>query len=83
VEVRQEGDNNRKMIGVKMGTDRPGERRKKMGRSKRDVRGRRRSVTIRETSRRVRIKDTEFTGFEDRGKEVTTRVAGVPWRKPT
>jgi hypothetical protein len=61
----------------------PGERRKKVGRCKRDVRGRRRTVVKREASGRVRVQDTLFTRLNNRGKEVPPGIRRVPRGEPT
>jgi hypothetical protein len=83
MKVRQKGDDDRKVIRIEARTDRPRKRREKMGRSKKNIRGGRRSVAERQTSKRIRVVDTEFSSFKNRGKEVPLRVTRVPRGKPT
>jgi hypothetical protein len=83
VKVRQDGDDDGEMIRIEASADRPRKRRKKMRKSKRNVRKGRSRVARRETSRRIRVEDTEFSHFNDRGKEVPPGVTRVPRGKST
>jgi hypothetical protein len=71
------------MIRVKFSIDRPGERREKMDRSKRDIRRRARSIAERKSGVRITIKADEVTSVNSRVEKITSGVRRIARREPT